>query len=365
MSKSASVHLGSALTEVTGNFLPVDPLFPYSEVDTTDFVGTASRLFADVRNLQNEVGRREGARTDGWFDARIGELISDLESKISSAHSDPLHQRSVILTKRAFLTCIKDSLKTLIAPRLLPLLKKIDHLDNELFSQLSDLVLELTHSSSQSAFDREDCDLVRLDSDCEPAKHYKTRSLSVVVENVSLKTRVEGLEKEIRELGAEKRRVEGLLRDELETALGAQITLKGELKGYHDLLQRERVRTVEQEALALECEQLKSRLDSFQRAKPRESNPLDGHRTEDLRLFYHSVSQDRVRNSHHGGMRASTVGDGKVMSLKNVVGMIAEVYASKRKNDWRNRENHEPIETMSEHLHTYLNTKYGLKVCST
>lgn len=52
----------------------------------------------------------------------------------------------------------------------------------------------------------------------------------------------------------------------------------------------------------------------------------------------------------------------KLMSLRQLLTLISEVYMSKDKSDTRNKELGLQVETMSEHLESYLDTKYGLKV---
>lgn len=327
-----------------------------------EFVAAATRLFAAVRSQQNEAGRREGLRTEGWFDARVGELVADLEAKVAAASSDPSQKRTILLTKRAFLTCVKDCMKTLVAPEVHSLLRDLDTLENSLFLEMSELVLDLS-SRATPQLDREESDLVRMDSEFYLPQRSLSRSQSAAFEIVGLKARVGALQDELATVTMEKEEVEKRLKAELDAALNSQKAMRVEMMAYQKLLQRERERASEQEALMEEREELKSRLSSLIREKTRASCPLDGHRTEDRRFYSQHQSRERLRSSAQTTIRASA--EGKVMSLRHVLLTIAEVYASKEKSDTRNRESRQPTETMSQHLHTFLNTKYGLKVHST
>eukprot|EP00340_Litonotus_pictus_P008064 CAMPEP_0170532350 /NCGR_PEP_ID=MMETSP0209-20121228/71031_1 /TAXON_ID=665100 ORGANISM="Litonotus pictus, Strain P1" /NCGR_SAMPLE_ID=MMETSP0209 /ASSEMBLY_ACC=CAM_ASM_000301 /LENGTH=748 /DNA_ID=CAMNT_0010828319 /DNA_START=266 /DNA_END=2512 /DNA_ORIENTATION=+ len=51
----------------------------------------------------------------------------------------------------------------------------------------------------------------------------------------------------------------------------------------------------------------------------------------------------------------------KIMSLKNLLDMIQEIYQSKTNYDKKCFDNKAPRETMEQHMYTYLNYKYGLK----
>eukprot|EP01112_Ceratiomyxa_fruticulosa_P008161 TRINITY_DN2109_c2_g1_i2.p1 TRINITY_DN2109_c2_g1~~TRINITY_DN2109_c2_g1_i2.p1 ORF type:complete len:665 (-),score=159.38 TRINITY_DN2109_c2_g1_i2:52-2046(-) len=51
----------------------------------------------------------------------------------------------------------------------------------------------------------------------------------------------------------------------------------------------------------------------------------------------------------------------RVLSLKQLLDVISEVYQSKVKMDAKAHENRLPTETMEQHLQTFLNQKYGLK----
>lgn len=52
----------------------------------------------------------------------------------------------------------------------------------------------------------------------------------------------------------------------------------------------------------------------------------------------------------------------RALTLKQLKDMIEEIYASKTKYDQKYAEAKLPRETMEQHMYTYLNQKYGLKV---
>lgn len=79
-----------------------------------------------------------------------------------------------------------------------------------------------------------------------------------------------------------------------------------------------------------------------------------------------STSQQRRPNS--GSEKRNTfsppaAGD-KVLSLKHLKELIADIFDSKFKHDQRCQEVQVPLETMEQFLYTYLAKKYGLKVSS-
>lgn len=49
------------------------------------------------------------------------------------------------------------------------------------------------------------------------------------------------------------------------------------------------------------------------------------------------------------------------LTLKQTLGFIDELYASKEKFDEKAKESHLPRETMEQHMYTFLNQRYGLK----
>jgi hypothetical protein len=51
----------------------------------------------------------------------------------------------------------------------------------------------------------------------------------------------------------------------------------------------------------------------------------------------------------------------RVLTLKQMVDTIDEIYDSKLKCDQKYIESKQARETMEQHMYTYLNTKYGLK----
>ena len=53
---------------------------------------------------------------------------------------------------------------------------------------------------------------------------------------------------------------------------------------------------------------------------------------------------------------------GRVLSLKQLKDVIEEIYASKAKFDQKCKETQLPRETMEQHMYSFLNKKYGLKV---
>jgi len=53
----------------------------------------------------------------------------------------------------------------------------------------------------------------------------------------------------------------------------------------------------------------------------------------------------------------------RALTLKQMKDVIEEIYNSKAKYDQRCLEAKLPRETMEQHMYTYLNQKYGLKVC--
>lgn len=52
----------------------------------------------------------------------------------------------------------------------------------------------------------------------------------------------------------------------------------------------------------------------------------------------------------------------RALTLKQIKDVIEEIYVSKTKYDQRCVEAKIPRETMEQHMYTYLNQKYGLKV---
>lgn len=52
----------------------------------------------------------------------------------------------------------------------------------------------------------------------------------------------------------------------------------------------------------------------------------------------------------------------RALTLKQLKDMIEEIYASKAKYDQKYTDAKLPRETMEQHMYTYLNQKYGLKV---
>ena len=52
----------------------------------------------------------------------------------------------------------------------------------------------------------------------------------------------------------------------------------------------------------------------------------------------------------------------RALTLKQMKDIIEEIYTSKSKYDQRCIEAKLPRETMEQHMYTYLNQKYGLKV---
>jgi hypothetical protein len=52
----------------------------------------------------------------------------------------------------------------------------------------------------------------------------------------------------------------------------------------------------------------------------------------------------------------------RALTLKQIKDVIEEIYISKTKYDQRCIEAKLPRETMEQHMYTYLNQKYGLKV---
>lgn len=55
-------------------------------------------------------------------------------------------------------------------------------------------------------------------------------------------------------------------------------------------------------------------------------------------------------------------GSSKEFNLRQLKLLIEDVYESKTRADEQNRELKQPLETMEQHLHSYLGQKYGLKV---
>ena len=52
----------------------------------------------------------------------------------------------------------------------------------------------------------------------------------------------------------------------------------------------------------------------------------------------------------------------RALTLKQLKDMIEEIYTSKSKYDQKYADAKLPRETMEQHMYTYLNQKYGLKV---
>lgn len=52
----------------------------------------------------------------------------------------------------------------------------------------------------------------------------------------------------------------------------------------------------------------------------------------------------------------------RALTLRQLKDMIEEIYTSKSKYDQKYTEAKLPRETMEQHMYTYLNQKYGLKV---
>ena len=139
--------------------------------------------------------------------------------------------------------------------------------------------------------------------------------------------------------------------------------------------------------LRQENEKLLQRLRHYELNKQRNGSPLSppsapspavsyedfgrpaSSRVESSRQAYHqSVNPSSGGGGGGGGGGSSTARSSgnpqpssRELSLKQTLDVIQEIYNSKSKYDHKCAEAKLPRETMEQHLHTFLNTKYGLK----
>jgi hypothetical protein len=70
---------------------------------------------------------------------------------------------------------------------------------------------------------------------------------------------------------------------------------------------------------------------------------------------------ETISKTKIGNIFNSTTGGSKVLTLKMMKDMIAEIYQSKEEYDKKCIDTKVPKETMEQHMYSYLNHKYGLK----
>ena len=61
-------------------------------------------------------------------------------------------------------------------------------------------------------------------------------------------------------------------------------------------------------------------------------------------------------------LQFSQNGEMRIFTKKMLLDIIVEIYESKKQYDMVNIENKMPNETLEQHMYSYLNQKYGLKV---
>ena len=293
--------------------------------------------------LQTQALRLPKKTLDDRVEARLFELTADLEMKEEAAAADMYQRRALVVTKRAFLTCLKDSVRTLVSEEIQRLYAQIDSLENQLFLELADLAPTRPTSIVNSPRKIEETDSVEMENEPEISevspRQVSAQHGDLRLDNVALKARVEGLEADIVSLLStvkEKNEEEIRLKQEVVELRHKQSLLEEELQGFKELFERD-----------------KSQETSDHNTEPRvpsKRSPL-----------YRSISRDRARLSQARSLRHSTLTEGRVLSRKALLSCIAEVYESKARSDQRNWDNRLPRETLAEHLQHYLCTKYGLK----
>jgi hypothetical protein len=133
------------------------------------------------------------------------------------------------------------------------------------------------------------------------------------------------------------------------------------------------------EQLEKENTALKAELEQIKRDRDELNVELEGLREENQRcldaLVKHSKAtasnalsktqeQETQRSPPQAKLTAANL-QGRALSLKQLKDVIEEIYASKTKFDLKCVEGHQPRETMEQHMYTFLNQKYGLKVIPT
>jgi len=128
----------------------------------------------------------------------------------------------------------------------------------------------------------------------------------------------------------------------------------------------------ENSALKAELEQIKKDRDelSVEVEELREENQrcLDAlvkHSKATASTALSKVQEPELQRSPPQAKLTAANLQGRALSLKQLKDVIEEIYASKTKFDQRCIEGHQPRETMEQHMYTFLNQKYGLKVPST
>lgn len=313
----------------------------------SDFQDKVNSLFSQVKTLRTA----PSSARDDRIEARLWELSADLEAKEECASTDQYQRRSLLVTKRAFLACLKDALRPLLAEELQSIVAQAEALENDLFLELADLAptrpVSITPLSSPRKV--EDGDTVEIDIEPEILRNSSRRvsaePADLRMDNIALRARVEGLEADVVALlnsAKAKSTEEAKLTKELEDLKKTQSILEAELQGYKEIFERDK----SQEASDLTEPQ------------PREKHQIRSAQSP----LYRSLSHERARASQVRSLRQSTLGESRLLSRKALLACITEVYESKARSDQRNWDSRLPRETLAEHLQHYLSTKYGLRV---
>ena len=344
---SLNVDLELREVKVLTAHLPNLQLINGRRAHVSEFQDKVNSLFAQVKLLRTA----PPSARDDRIEARLFELSADLEAKEEAATTNQYQRRSLLITKRAFLACLKDAIKPLLAESLHTVVAQAEALENSLFLELADLAptrpVSITPLSSPRKV--EESDSVKIEIEDELLQNSPRRVTAAPadlhMDNIALRARVEGLEADVMSLLNSAKATaeeEALLMREVEELRKTQSFLEAELQSYREIFEREKSHEAsdQNEPQTIEKPHIRSA-----------QSPL-----------YRSLSQERARASQARSLRHSTVGEGRTLSRKALLACIAEVYESKARSDQRNWDSRLPRETPAEHLQHYLSTKYGLKV---
>lgn len=327
--------------------LPNLQLINGRKAHVSDFQDKVNSLFSQVKSLRTA----PPSARDDRIEARLWELSADLEAKEEYTSADQYQRRSLLITKRAFLACLKDALRPLLAEELQSIITQAESLENDLFLELADLAPTRPVSVTPLSSPRkaEDSDTVAMELEPEiqriSSRRLSAEPVDLRMDNIALRARVEGLEADVLALinsAKAKSAEEEKLVKELEGLKNSQSCMEAELQGYKEIFERDKSQEASDQT----------------EPQPREKPHIRSAQSP----LYRSLSQERARASQIRSLRQSTLGESRLLSRKALLSCIAEVYESKVRSDQRNWDSRLPRETLAEHLQHYLSTKYGLKV---
>jgi len=179
--------------------LPNLQLINGRKAHVSDFQDKVNSLFSQVKSLRTA----PPSARDDRIEARLWELSADLEAKEEYTSADQYQRRSLLITKRAFLACLKDALRPLLAEELQSLITQAESLENDLFLELADLAPTRPVSVTPLSSPRkaEDSDTVAMELEPEmqriSSRRLSAEPVDLRMDNIALRARVEGLEADV------------------------------------------------------------------------------------------------------------------------------------------------------------------------